>query len=94
VLADLILMAPPDDQTTLMANVVAYLGGMALEKCQESAGQSAPFEPLTVARTGQAKSPPPIFVHASAAHLAGSSTALDKVPHCGQILADRFIYVA
>jgi hypothetical protein len=36
VLADLILMAPPSDQTALMADVVANLGGMVLEKCQES----------------------------------------------------------
>ena len=35
VLADLILMAPPNDQTALMADVVANLGGMVLEKCQE-----------------------------------------------------------
>jgi hypothetical protein len=36
VLADLILMAPPNDQTALMADVVANLGGMVLEKCQGS----------------------------------------------------------
>jgi hypothetical protein len=35
VLADLILMAPPSDQTALMADVAANLGGMVLEKCQE-----------------------------------------------------------
>jgi hypothetical protein len=34
VLADLILMAPPADQLTLMADVVANLGGMVLEKGQ------------------------------------------------------------
>jgi hypothetical protein len=34
VLADLILMAPPDEQTMLMADVVANLGGMVLEKSQ------------------------------------------------------------
>jgi hypothetical protein len=35
VLADLILMAPPGDQTALMADVLANLGGMVLEKSQE-----------------------------------------------------------
>ena len=34
VLADLILMAPSDEQTMLMADVVANLGGMVLEKSQ------------------------------------------------------------
>jgi hypothetical protein len=41
VLADLILMAPPNEQTMLMADVVANLGGMVLEKCQEGAPNSA-----------------------------------------------------
>jgi hypothetical protein len=36
VLADLILMAPPGDQIALMADVIANLGGMVLEKSQES----------------------------------------------------------
>jgi len=36
VLADLILMAPPGEQTMLMADVLANLGGMVLEKSQES----------------------------------------------------------
>ena len=36
VLADLILMAPPDEQTMMMADVVANLGGMVLEKNQEA----------------------------------------------------------
>jgi hypothetical protein len=35
VLADLILMAPPNEQTMMMADVVANLGGMVLEKCQD-----------------------------------------------------------
>jgi hypothetical protein len=35
VLADLILMAPPNEQTMMMADVVANLGGMVLEKCRE-----------------------------------------------------------
>ena len=35
VLADLILMAPPAEQLMLMADVVANLGGMVLEKSQE-----------------------------------------------------------
>jgi hypothetical protein len=34
VLADLILMAPPAEQLMLMADVVANLGGMVLEKSQ------------------------------------------------------------
>jgi hypothetical protein len=32
VLADLILMAPPDEQSTLMADMLANLGGVLLEK--------------------------------------------------------------
>jgi hypothetical protein len=36
VLADLILMAPQNDQTALIADVIANLGGMVLEKSQES----------------------------------------------------------
>jgi hypothetical protein len=35
VLADLILMAPPNEQLMLMADVVANLGGMVLEKTQD-----------------------------------------------------------
>ena len=31
-LADLILMAPPDEQLTLMADMLANLGGFLLEK--------------------------------------------------------------
>jgi hypothetical protein len=40
VLADLILMAPPDEQCMMMADVVANLGGMVIEKSQEAAGNS------------------------------------------------------
>jgi hypothetical protein len=36
VLADLILLAPPDEQAMLLAAVVANLGGMVLEKSQEA----------------------------------------------------------
>jgi hypothetical protein len=36
VLADLILMAPTAERHTLMADVLANLGGMVLEKSQES----------------------------------------------------------
>jgi hypothetical protein len=36
VLADLILMAPPDDQSTLMADVLANLGSFLLEKKEEA----------------------------------------------------------
>ena len=32
VLADLILMAPPEDQSTLMADILANLGSFVLEK--------------------------------------------------------------
>jgi hypothetical protein len=32
VLADLILLAPPDDQSKLMADILANLGGFVLEK--------------------------------------------------------------
>jgi hypothetical protein len=35
VLADLILLAPPGEQTALMADVLANLGGKVLEKSQE-----------------------------------------------------------
>jgi hypothetical protein len=40
VLADLILMAPPDEQVMMMADVVANLGGMVLEKSQEADSNS------------------------------------------------------
>ena len=36
VLADLILMAPPDEQSTLMADVLANLGSFLLEKKEEA----------------------------------------------------------
>jgi hypothetical protein len=36
VLADLILMAPPDDQSTLMADVLANLGSFLLDKKEEA----------------------------------------------------------
>jgi hypothetical protein len=36
VLADLILMATPDEQCMMMADVVANLGGMVLEKSQDT----------------------------------------------------------
>jgi hypothetical protein len=36
VLADLILMAPPEDQAMLMADVLANLGGVLLEKSQDA----------------------------------------------------------
>jgi hypothetical protein len=36
VLADLILMAPPDEQCMMMADVLANLGGMVLEKSQDA----------------------------------------------------------
>jgi hypothetical protein len=36
VLADLILLAAPGERHTLMADVMANLGGMVLEKSQES----------------------------------------------------------
>ena len=35
VLADLILMAPPDDQSTLMADILANLGSSVLEKKED-----------------------------------------------------------
>ncbi|MGB8893647.1 MAG: hypothetical protein WA322_20800 [Pseudolabrys sp.] len=41
VLADLILMAPPDDQSKLMADVLANLGSFVLEK-KESAEPTNP----------------------------------------------------
>jgi hypothetical protein len=40
VLADLILMAPPDEQCMMMADVVANLGGMVLEKSREADSNS------------------------------------------------------
>jgi hypothetical protein len=36
VVADLILMAPPDEQSTLMADVLANLGSFLLEKKEEA----------------------------------------------------------
>ena len=36
VLADIILTAPPDDQTTLMADIRANLGSFLLEKKEEA----------------------------------------------------------
>jgi len=42
VLADLILMAPPDEQSTLMADMLANLGGFLLEK-KESASMRRPW---------------------------------------------------
>jgi hypothetical protein len=36
VLADLILIAPPEERTLMMAQVVANLGGMVFEKSQET----------------------------------------------------------
>ena len=36
VLADLILMVPPDERCMMMADVVANLGGMVLEKSKET----------------------------------------------------------
>jgi hypothetical protein len=36
VLADLILMAPPEEQVMMMADVIAILGGMVVEKSQEA----------------------------------------------------------
>jgi len=36
VLADLILMAPPDDQRMLMAQILANLGAILLEKEQDA----------------------------------------------------------
>jgi hypothetical protein len=42
VLADLILLAPPADQLMLMADVLANLGGMVLQKNEEDADPSNP----------------------------------------------------
>ena len=36
VLADLILMAPPDDQSKLMADILVNLGSFVLEKKEEA----------------------------------------------------------
>ena len=36
VLADLILMAPPEDQSALMADILANLGSFLLERKQET----------------------------------------------------------
>jgi hypothetical protein len=36
VLADIILMAPPDEQSTLMADVLANLGSFFLEKKEDT----------------------------------------------------------
>lgn len=36
VLADLVLMAPPDDQSKLMADILANLGSFVLDKKEEA----------------------------------------------------------
>jgi hypothetical protein len=36
VLADMILMAPPDEQSTLMADILANLGSFVLEKKEDA----------------------------------------------------------
>jgi hypothetical protein len=41
VLADIILMAPPDEQSTLMADILANLGSFVLEKREEADPTSA-----------------------------------------------------
>jgi hypothetical protein len=52
VLADLILLAPPDERTALMADVMANLGGDgAGEEPRVRPDQYAPFEPLMAARS-------------------------------------------
>jgi hypothetical protein len=42
VLADLILMAPPDEQTMLLADVLANLGGMLVQKSEEDGDPASP----------------------------------------------------
>jgi hypothetical protein len=42
VLADLILLAPPDERAMLLAAVVANIGGMVLEKSQEEDDPNSP----------------------------------------------------
>ena len=46
VLADLIVMAPPAEQLMLMADVVANLGGMVLEKSQDTDPNSPRGPPI------------------------------------------------
>jgi hypothetical protein len=41
VLTDLILIAPPDEQTMLIADILTNLGGMVLQKTQEDADEPA-----------------------------------------------------
>ena len=48
VLADIILLAPPDEQSTLMADILANLGSFLLEKKRtRRPNQSAPVKALT-----------------------------------------------
>ena len=42
VLADLILFAPPAERGTLMADILANLGGFVLQKDEEGAGERNP----------------------------------------------------
>jgi hypothetical protein len=42
VLADLILLAPPDERTTLMADVLANLGQFVLEKGEDATARTDP----------------------------------------------------
>jgi hypothetical protein len=42
VLADLILLAPPAERGTLMADILANLGGFVLQKGEEGTGERNP----------------------------------------------------
>jgi hypothetical protein len=42
VLADLILLAPPDERGTLIADVLANLGEFVLQKSEGGTGESSP----------------------------------------------------
>ena len=48
VLADLILMAPPDEQSTLMADMLANLGGFCLRRKNPPIQLIPPFKPSAV----------------------------------------------
>jgi hypothetical protein len=63
VLADLILMAPPAEQTLLIADVVANLGGMVLEKSRES-DPTIRADQAIEGSHGPAKAPRQISTHA------------------------------
>ena len=57
VLADLILLAPPDERATLLADVLANLGQFVLEKGEDATPN--PIPAVAIDSKGSSKKPPP-----------------------------------